>query len=114
MSFTTDPATRQAFITGLRDLASYLDTNPGIPVPVHGTEIYMSATLVDHGGCAEVDRFARQTGVPVTDNTASSGHYTAVRSFGPVLYRMIALSAPRMTIYQDEATLNGFAPDTWT
>ena len=35
MSFTTDPATRQAFITGLRDLADYLDQHPLIPVPTN-------------------------------------------------------------------------------
>ena len=118
MSVTTDPATRQAFITGLRDLADYLDRHPVVPVPAHGTEIYLSATLIDYGGCAQVDHFARQTGVPVTDNTAHGGHYQAVRSFGPVGYRMTALSAARMTVYQAEASLNGFdpsgLPDTWT
>ena len=34
MSFTTDPNVRQAFITGLRDLADYLDRHPAVAVPV--------------------------------------------------------------------------------
>ena len=38
MSLTTDPATRQAFITGLRDLADYLDQHPAVPVPTYGTD----------------------------------------------------------------------------
>ena len=33
MSLTTDTAARQAFITGLRDLADYLDQHPAVPVP---------------------------------------------------------------------------------
>jgi hypothetical protein len=118
MSLSTDTATRQAFITGLRDLADYLDQHPAVPVPANGTEICLSATLTDHGGCAQVDHFARQTGVTVTDNTAHHGPYQAVRSFGPVGYRMLALSTARLTLYQAEASFNGFdpsgLPDTWT
>jgi hypothetical protein len=33
MTVTTDPATRQAFITGLRDLADYLTSHPAVTVP---------------------------------------------------------------------------------
>ena len=113
MSFTTDPATRQAFITGLRDLADYLDQHPAIPVPRHGTEIYLPASSTDDGGCAQVRHFARQLGVTPTDNRALTGHYETGRFFGPIGYRMISLSAARMTVYQADAELNGL-PDTWT
>jgi len=118
MSITTDPATRDDFITGLRDLADYLASHPAVTVPLYGAEIYLPAHLTDHGGCTQVDRFARQMGVTVADNITRTGHYEAVRSFGPIGYRMIALSTARLTVYQDEASLNGFdpsgLPDTWT
>jgi hypothetical protein len=118
MTVTTDPATRHAFITGLRDLADYIARHPAVTVPLCGAEIYLPADLTDHGGCPQVEHFARQMGVTVTDNITRTGHYEAARSFGPVRYRMIALSTARLTVYQDEASLNGFdpsgLPDTWT
>ena len=95
MSFTTDPGARQAFITGLRDLADYLARHPAVAVPAHGTEILLHAASTDDGGCAQVDRFARQLGVPVENELAYAGHYRAARSFGPVGYRMIAISDAR-------------------
>jgi hypothetical protein len=113
MAITTDPGIRQAFITGLRDLASYLASHPAVPVPGNGAEIYLPAYLTEHGGRAQVDQFAGQTGVTVTDNTAHDGHYEASRFFGPVRYRMIALSHARMTFYQAEAAYNHL-DDPWT
>jgi hypothetical protein len=78
MSFTTtDPGTRQAFITGLRDLADYLASNPAVSVPRHGCEISMFAHSTDDGGCAQVDHFARQLGAMVCDDLADCGHYWA-------------------------------------
>jgi hypothetical protein len=96
MSFTTDPAIRQAFITGLRRLADYLDRHPAIPVPRYGAVIYLSASSTDDGGCAQVSRFASQLGVPVPVGVSSSGHYEAARRFGPVDYRMTAISDAAM------------------
>jgi len=106
MSFTTDPNARQRLITGLRDLADYLVSHPALAVPAHGTEIRLSAASADDDGCAQVDRFARQLGVPVLDNLDHSGHYEAVRVFGPVSYRMAAISQAAMARYH--------SPDTWT
>ena len=48
--------------------ATWLTTSPATPpslVPVIGTEILLHAASTDDGGCAQVDRFARQLGVPV-------------------------------------------------
>ena len=81
MSLTTDTATRQAFITGLRDLADYLDQHPAVPVPAYGTEILLCANSTDDGGCAQVNHFARQLGVTVEDEP---GLLRALRS-RPVL-----------------------------
>ena len=115
MSSTTDTATRQAFITGLRDLADYLAAHPAIPVPEHGTEILLHAASTDDGGCAQVDRFARQLGVPVENSLAYDGHYRAARSFGPVGYQMTAISDHTMARYHAADTYYGYVtPDTWT
>ena len=116
MSFTTtDPASRQAFITGLRDLADYLACNPAVSVPRHGTEINMFAHSTDEGGCGQVDQFARQLAIPVCDDLADSGHYWAARSFGPVGYTMVAISDNQMARHHAETSYIGcVTPDTWT
>src|SRR2546427_426565 len=102
MSPTTDPSTREAFITGLRDLADYLASHPAVPVPPYGTEIHLCASSADDGGCTQVNRFARQLDATVENSLAHSGHYEAVRSFGPVGYRMTAISDARMALYYAE------------
>ena len=115
MSSTTDTAIRRAFITGLRDLAEYLDQHPAVAIPVHGTEILLSAASADDGGCAQVDYFARQLGVPVENELAYSGHYRAARSFGPVGYRMAAISEAAMDRHHAHYSYSGcVTPDTWT
>ena len=119
MSLTTDTATRQAFITGLRDLADYLDRHPAVPVPKYGTEIYLCANSVDDGGCAQVNHFARQLGVTVENSLARNGHYEAARSFGPVGYRITAISDARMALHHAQYSYWGsvtpdLQPDTWT
>ena len=109
----SDP--RWAFITGLRDLADYLAAHPAVPVPEYGTEILLHAASTDDCGCAQVDRFARQLGVPVENSLAYDGHYRAARSFGPVGYRMVAISDHAMARYHAADTYYGHVtPDTWT
>jgi hypothetical protein len=113
MSLITTDA-RLAFITGLRDLADYLDRHPTVAIPAHGTEILLSAASADDCGCAQVDRFARQLGVPVENSLAYDGHYRAVRCFGPVGYRMVAISDHAMARYHAADTYYGYVtPDTW-
>jgi hypothetical protein len=115
MSFTTDPGTRRAFITGLRDLADYLDQHPAVPVPRYGTEVYLSASSTDDGGCAQVRQFARQLGITPPETISYSGHYEAARRFGPVGYRMIAISAAAMARHRAAGSYYGcVTPDTWT
>jgi hypothetical protein len=75
----------------------------------------LSAASADDGGCAQVDRFARQLGVPVENELAYSGHYRAVRCFGPVGYRMAAISDHAMARHHAHDSYSGcVAPDTWT
>jgi hypothetical protein len=115
MSFTTDPATRQAYITGLRDLADYLARHPAVPVPKYGTVIHLSAASADDDGCAQVTRFARHTGAALDNRLAISGHYEAARAFGPVGYQMTAISDAAMARHRAADTYYGcVTPDTWT
>jgi hypothetical protein len=110
---TTDPRIRQAFITGLRDLAGYLARHPAVPVPRFGTQILLCANSTDDGGCAQVDHFARQLGTASADSIADNGHYAAARSFGPVGYQMVAISEARMARYYAEISYAGcVTPDT--
>jgi hypothetical protein len=114
MSLIT-PDARQAFITGLRDLADYLDRHPAVAIPAHGAEILLSAASADDGGCAQVDHFARQLGVRVENELAYCGHYRAARSFGPVGYRMTAISDHAMARHYAHESYHGYVtPDTWT
>jgi hypothetical protein len=109
------PGDRQAFITGLQDLAAYLASHPAVPVPMYGTEILLSASSTDDGGCVQVDRFARQLGVTPHDELDCTGHYSAARSFGPVGYRMTAISEYAMARHRAADTYYGcVTPDTWT
>lgn len=81
------PATRAQITDGLRQLADYLDTHPGIPLSPYGWDLLVSTRCDnDTEGRAEIDRIAAILGVPADDDTASRGHYTAARSFGPVRY----------------------------
>lgn len=115
MRFATDPATRQAFTTGLRALADYLDQHPAVPVPRYGTEIHMTADSIDHGGCGQVNEFARQLGIAAPASISDSGHYEAIRFFGPVGYRMTAISDHAMARHRAADTYYGcVTPDTWT
>ena len=96
-----------------------MTTSPALPVPRHGTEILLTADSTDGGGCAQVDHFARQLGVTPHDDLADTGHYGAARSFGPVGYRMTAISDHAMARHRAEMTYSGcitpdLQPDTWT
>jgi hypothetical protein len=90
MRNTTDPRTRAAFITGLRNLADYLDAHPGLPVPTFGAEILIHANEgTEVAERAEIDHIAALLDVPVTAN----GHYLTGRGFGPVHYRAVHIPA---------------------
>jgi hypothetical protein len=119
MSFTTDPGTRQAFITGLRDLADYLGQHMTIPVPAHGATILLHASSAEDGGCVQVDRIARLLGADVNDDTAHGGHYWAARAFGPIGYEIVAITEAYSATHEALMSYRGNVtpgplPDTWT
>jgi hypothetical protein len=105
MQYTTQPTARTEFITGLRDLATYLETHPGVPVPAFGTSIDLHAAATDDGGRGQVAHIAAQLGTTVTDDTRRGGHLTATRQFGPVAYTVVSIPATVMAAHH--------APDSY-
>ena len=93
MSYGTEPSARAAFITGLRDLAAYLETHPGVPVPPHGADIGLHVAATEEGGRGQVAHIAAQFATTVTDETRHGGHLTATRLFGPVSYTVVSIPA---------------------
>jgi hypothetical protein len=95
---------RAEFIAALRDLADYLTEDPALPVPyslqvnvfpVHGT---------DAEERAGVDQFAAATGATTAEH---DGHYTAIKSFGPIKYTAAAISSARMAAHRAETSYQG-------
>ena len=85
---------RQEFITGLRQLADYLDAHPAIPTAPYDWELIVSTHRAnDLDGIAEIDRIAVFLGMPVEDELADGGHYCAVKAFGPITYRACHIPA---------------------
>jgi hypothetical protein len=80
---------RQALISGLRELADFLERNPEVPVPSYPT-VY---TFPSNGGWAgmraEIDAIAARLGAIAHET--GTGHYVAARFFGPVEYRAVAI-----------------------
>ena len=94
--YTIDPDARAAFITGLYQLADYLADNAGIPVPQYGTTILVPLDRQEDGGRADIDYVAAEYLWPVHDE---DGCYETWREFGPVGYKIYALTKARMDRY---------------
>jgi hypothetical protein len=106
---------RAQVTAGLRQLADYLDRNPGVPVNEFGDwQLTMCALNPDDAdGKAEVDRIATILGVDVTDETADGGHYIASKSFGLVSYQMVRVLRARSAAYSALMSYQGAVqPDT--
>src|SRR5579872_5749509 len=88
MTFT-DPTERAALIDGFRSLADYLESNPEVPASSYPV-IYVFPPDGDWAGmCGEIDAIAAR--LAVTSRKTTGGHYIAVRTFGPVEYRAVAI-----------------------
>jgi hypothetical protein len=84
-----DSTERAAFISGLRALADYLESNPAVPAPIYST-VHTFPPDGDWAAMrADIDAIAAPLGV-IAYRTAG-GHYVATRSFGPVEYRAVAI-----------------------
>lgn len=93
-----DTSERAAFISGLRSLADYLESNPEVPVSIR-SDVF---TFPPDGGWeemyADIDTIATRLGV--SGRKTCGGHYVAIRSFGPIEYRAVAI--PRSNDRDDE------------
>jgi hypothetical protein len=104
MSSTLIPAdllARTQTISGLRQLADYLDQHPDIPVAQFGWGLMTFARRDDDAaGQAEVDQVADILGAQVHDDTANGGHYTAARTFGRITYEFIHVTARSRALHR--------------
>jgi len=107
MSTSAGPTVRAEFIAGLRALADYLATHPQIPVPPYGEDMTFHVDAAEDGGCEQVRQIARHLGATVVDETAHDGHCYAVRSFGPLSYRVVSIPNSRMARHQALWSYNG-------
>lgn len=97
--------TRTEVSSGLRQLADYLDAHPDIPVALFGWDLLVGADGDnDTAKKAELDRIAAVLGVPVDYKSAGTGHYSAVRSFGPISYHAYHVTTKAKATYQAHMT----------
>jgi len=81
---------RTGLIAGLRDLADFLDRNPDVPAPLSTVVYLFPLDGTDAEMFAEIDVIAESIGATASD-ASPRGHYSAVRNFGPVQYRAVAI-----------------------
>jgi hypothetical protein len=91
MDYYADDKQRVRLIAGVRGLADYLDQNPRVPTPPRADVLVFPAEASDAEMFAEIDTIAEMIGSTASDVDSPHGHYNAVRSFGPVQYRSVAI-----------------------
>ena len=91
MNYYANNEQRARLVAGLRDLANFLDQNPDMPVPWEADLLVFPPEASDAEMFAEIDSIAELIGADASDDGSPSGHYSAVRSFGPVQYRAVAI-----------------------
>jgi hypothetical protein len=91
MNYYANDEQRVRLIAGLRDLADFLDQNPDVPVPRRADLLVFPPEASDAEMFAEIDTIAELIGSTASDADSPRGHYSAVRDFGPVQYRAIAI-----------------------
>ena len=91
MNYYADDKQRIRLIVGLRDLANYLEQDPRVPVPPRADVLVFPAEASDAEMFAEIDAIAEMIGSTASDVDSPHGHYSAVRNFGSVQYRAVAI-----------------------
>jgi hypothetical protein len=102
--FSLYPEHRAAYISGLRQLADYLQANPAVPVPRYGTVITLIASDTENGGITEIVAISIELAVPFTQ---TDGIYRTERKFGPVTYKAVANSAVSQAHYDAQTSYYG-------
>jgi len=91
MNYYGNDEERVRLIAGLRDLADFLDQNPEVPAPWGADVFVFPVEASDAAMFAEIDTIAQLIGSTASDANSECGHYSAVRNFGPVQYRAVAI-----------------------
>ena len=91
MSYYANPKERERLIAGLRELADFLDQNPQVPAPRSADLLVFPPNGSDAEMFAEIDAIAGRIGTVASDADSPRGHYSAVRFFGLVQYRAVAI-----------------------
>ena len=91
MNYYGNDEERVRLIAGLRDLANFLDQNPDVPVPWRADVLVFPTEASDAEMFAEIDTIAELIGSTASDADSPRGHYSAVRNFGPMHYRAVAI-----------------------
>jgi hypothetical protein len=102
MNHYASPEERARVIAGLRDIADFLDRNPQVPAPGLIDLFVFPSSGSDAEMFAEIDGIAALIGTTASDVDSPAGHYSAVRGFGPVQYRAVAI--PHSARHQSEGT----------
>lgn len=107
MTHTPD---RLTYITGLRDLADFLDTNPDMPTPEGTVTAYHFADGTDEEIRGHIDHIARLLSAEISPD--SLNYCTGIR-FGLVEYKAVGVLAAERAKYAAEASYwDCVAPDT--
>jgi hypothetical protein len=85
------PAERRVLISGLRELADFLEFSPDVPAPKY-TDIlvFPPDDIPDAAQRREVDVIASRIGSGI-EITSYARHYQTSRRFGSVEYRAVAI-----------------------
>jgi hypothetical protein len=82
---------RKALISGLRELAGFLEENPEVPAPKYADMVVFPFHAgSDAGQRREIDTIASLIGSGA-EISSHYRHYTTSRRFGPVEYRAVAI-----------------------
>ena len=91
MSHYANSEERGRLIAGLRELADFLDQNPQVPAPWRADVLVFPPDKTNAEMFAEIDAIAERIGTTASDADSPRGHYSAVRDFGPVQFRAVAI-----------------------
>ncbi|MEU8252254.1 hypothetical protein [Nonomuraea sp. NPDC048916] len=98
---------RTALISGLRDLAAFLEANPDLPIARNLTVHHFPRRADDTQLCAEVDQIAAQLGTVIDAEELPHGHYGTSIHFGPVEYKAVAILSAARAQYAAEDSYRG-------
>jgi len=102
MNHYANPEERARVIAGLHNLADFLHRNPQVPAPRFTDLFVFPPPGSDAEMFAEIDVIAALISTTASDADSPAGHYSAVRDFGPVQYRAVAI--PNSARHQHERT----------